>query len=127
MNLLIAFAVFVVPTLFIAATVAAASDAQGAFIYILALPICGIVLALAYRFSRARSFFRSIVYFEALFLVLFFLSVVIPPLQFFPRAVIGGVAQGFEYFVGMSPYAWNKKQSEKAKPSGQSQDSIRTD
>jgi len=108
-------AAFAVAAVFIGAAVVTASDAQGAFVYILALPVCGVLLAVGHGLSPARSVVRTVVRIEALFLVLFLAGVVIPPLQFFPRAVTGAVAGAFERLAGASPYAWARQRG----PAGQ--------
>jgi hypothetical protein len=108
-------AIVICAAAFIAAVLIAASDAQGAFIYFLALPVCALLLVIGCLLSERKSVYRRIIWVEGLFLFVFVLSSFIPPLRFLPNSVSYGVVKGFEQITGISPYVWAKQNSQSAR------------
>jgi hypothetical protein len=99
--------------LFVFACFVAASDAQGALVFIFLGPVALLLFGIAWliarlalrshaRLSRALSW-SSIA--GLAFVAAFFVSAFIPPLRAFPEGVIGGVAAGYKAVTGETPYA----------------------
>ena len=98
---------------------AAASDAQGAVIFVLGGPIVlgAFIVALlaARRLQRDTPMIGAVIKWIAAaglaFVVLFFVCAFARPLRPFPNAVIGGVAAAYESLTGETPYmAAHRKQ-----------------
>lgn len=91
---------------------AAASDGQGAVLFILGGPIVfgALLVAMfsARRLQRDGSVFGAVVKWIAAiglaFVVLFFVCAFVRPLRPFPNGVIGGVAAAYESMTGETPY-----------------------
>lgn len=92
---------------------AAASDAQGALIFILLGPVVLLLLAgalvlVSLPASAGSGAARTLRWLSAAglgFVVAFFALAFIPPARPFPAAVIGAVAAAYEAVTGESPYA----------------------
>ena len=106
--------------LFVLSCFSAASDAQGAILFIFTLPLCALLCAAAWfinRATKARPAASIAVVWGArgglAVLALFLASVFVPPLQVVPDLMIGGVSRAFEAMTGLSPYAWEQREARK--------------
>jgi hypothetical protein len=114
--------------LFLLSCYSAASDAQGAILFLFTLPLCALLCAAAWIVNRAtktRPAASNAVVWGArgglTVLALFLASAFVAPLQFVPNALIGGVAAAFEAVTGLSPYAWERREALKRAPQEQQQ------
>ena len=99
--------------LFLLSCFSAASDAQGAILFLFTTPIITVSLVVGAAFAwRAEKLgapagrtlrWGGIAAF--LFLVVFIAAALVPALRRFPESVIGAVAWGYERLSGESPYA----------------------
>ena len=99
--LLLLLAVF----LFLFSSVIAASDAQGAILFLFTLPLMLALLSLAALLTRSRS--RPVFYlnvFATIFLLLFISAAIFPGLRFIGEATIGGISRIYKNLFGLSPY-----------------------
>lgn len=94
--------------LFIYSGFIAASDAQGAILYIFTLPIMAGLLTVGVVLAKDAAGVRKILYAEAIFLVLFVAAAFIPQLRFISDGVIGGISKSFEAITGQTPYVWSR-------------------
>lgn len=101
--------------IFLGAVLIAEMDAQGAIVFLFAFPLCLLLLAAGYRFSRNSPTGRRATAVTIVFLLLFIGAHFVPSLSFFPRSVTRGVSFAFEKLIGISPYAWSKQNDPMAK------------
>lgn len=102
---------------FVAACVITASDAQGAFVFIFALPLLLLFLGAAFAMSGRKSarlnrITRYGIGLFSVYLFLFFLSAVVPTLQFVARGSVEGISRVFEAVTGKTPYAFFRTETE---------------
>lgn len=102
-----ALALMISAAIFLFSCFVTASDGQGAMVFILAIPLIGVMLGLNLVWLKPIS---KPIYGASLgglvFLGLFFFGAFIPGVRLIPETVIGGVAVGFEKVTGFSPYVW---------------------
>ena len=96
--------------LFVFTCFTAASDAQGAILFLFTGPVVlglsagSVVFSLLARRAGQGRIILGMSGAAALFLVAFFLTAFLPSLRAFPEAVIGGVAAAYQAVTGESPY-----------------------
>ena len=107
--------------LFLFCCFAAASDAQGAFVFLFLGPVIAGVLAVAFFVlkrtalpGRAAAWAFRLSGALAFFFAAFFACSLIPPLRAFPGAAVGAVARAFEAVAGKSPYQWVRDRDDMA-------------
>lgn len=100
-------------SLFLLSCFGAASDAQGALIFLFMGPIMVLLLVISYLGARkiSRKALSRVSLTALAFIVFFFLSLFLPYLNHVPGFIVGGVATVFEEITGMTPYAWSQKQN----------------
>ena len=97
---------------FLFACFGAASDAQGAIMFLFFGPLVLMLLVIAWALARAQRRREpetgAVAAWAALgtlaFVVVFFVSLFVPFLNGFPNAVIGAVAAAYEAATGQTPY-----------------------
>lgn len=112
--------ILLVGAAFIFSCIAAASDAQGAVVFLLSVPFSLLLLTLGLFFAvrkpvpRSGRVLAAILGAEGAFLLLFLVSAVTPPLGSFAAAAMSVVSKGFTAVTGLSPYAWARRNQELA-------------
>ncbi|MBX3032887.1 MAG: hypothetical protein KF865_03110 [Bdellovibrionaceae bacterium] len=100
---------------FVFAGFVTSTDAQGALVYVFAVPICFGMLALGVFLSSPKSVCRKVHFGFGIFLILFLVAAFVPPFRFFPAKIVSGIAGTFEHFTGMTPFAWVRANGKEAK------------
>jgi hypothetical protein len=112
-SLLLALVAFVLALgLFLFGCFAAASDAQGAILFIVVGPATlgllagGVVLSIVGRKGHARMAATSgaLSGIALLVVVAFFVGAFLPSLRWIPEGIMAGVASGYEAVTGQTPY-----------------------
>lgn len=93
---------------------AAASDAQGAILFIFIIPV--ILGLLGYNIYWSRKNFKRTINVISIsgfvFTTLFVVFAFVPGLNLFPATVVGFVSKGFELVTGQTPYAWTREKND---------------
>jgi hypothetical protein len=103
----------VATALFVFSCYSAASDAQGAILFLFSGPVTLLLLAVAVVFGlltrrEGKATVGALIWLsgaELVFVILFFACAFIPPLRGFPEGVIDAVSRGYQAITGESPYA----------------------
>jgi hypothetical protein len=112
-SLLLAFVAFVLAVgLFLFGCFTAASDAQGAILFIVVGPATlgllagGIVLSIVGHKAHARmsAISGALSGIALLVVIAFFAGAFVPSLRWIPNGVMAGVASGYEALTGETPY-----------------------
>ncbi len=105
--------------LFFGSCVIMTTDAQGAFVFILSIPLILLDLAATYYLAKklgptsghGKSLWRAFQA-HAIFGAFFMISLFVPVLQVFPLVVVGITSKAFEFVVGKTPYQWAKDRND---------------
>lgn len=110
---LFSFLLFSVILIFLFSCVVTLSDAQGGIIFILSLPVMGVLLLLAWVLAvKMRRLFGINIRFEKIpqifgaLLMAFFVLLFIPGLNLLPTSLMAGVGYSFKTLTGKSPYTY---------------------
>ena len=95
--------------LFFASCILAASDANGALLFLPLLLVFLLLPFLAWLLSRnseKRRNPRPFILAELGFVLIFYLAIFVPPLRFIPDGVMWASVTTFTKITGRSPYEW---------------------
>jgi len=112
--------ILTVAAAFVFSCFAAASDGQGAIVFLLSVPLSLLLLALGLFLAIRKPvpgsvrILAAVLCAEGAFLLLFLVSAVTPPLGSFADGTMGVVSGGFEALTGLRPYAWVRRNQELA-------------
>jgi cytochrome c oxidase subunit IV len=101
------------PLLFIFSCYVAASDAQGAILFLFTLPIMFLMSGLGFMWMREKKLklVQNIFLGYIIYLSLFVLTAFLPGPFSLPSHSIRAVSKTFEFFTGETPYARERRKS----------------